>query len=298
MGWLEGDVALITGAGSGLGRALVDRFVAEGARVAAVDRAPERVASVEEAYPGTVTGIVADVTVADDNEQAVAHCLDVFGKLDTFIGNAGMFDYRAGIADTPIEALDKAFDELFAINVKACLLGTKAALPALVDSGGSVILTASMSSRHAGIGGAVYTASKHAVAGLVRQLAYELAPRVRVNGVAPGFMRTDIRGPQSLGMGEQTPAPSPTSRSWRAPPCRWRSCPDPRTTPATTSSSPREPTPQPPPASSSPPTAASTCEASARRPGRASGTGQLVRRPNSASVQKPGWGSAVYPPLA
>jgi cis-2,3-dihydrobiphenyl-2,3-diol dehydrogenase len=209
MGWLEGDVALITGAGSGLGLALVDRFVAEGARVAAVDRAPERVASVEEAHPGAVTGIVGDVTIAADNERAVARCLDVFGKLDTFIGNAGMFDYRAGIADTPIEAIDKAFDELFAINVKACLLGTKAALPALLDSGGSVILTASMSSRHAGIGGAVYTASKHAVAGLVRQLANELAPRVRVNGVAPGFMRTDIRGPESLGMGEQTPGAIP-----------------------------------------------------------------------------------------
>ena len=107
-----------------------------------------------------------------------------------------MFDYGAGVVDTDAEALDKAFDELFAVNVKGYLLGVKAAVPPLIESGGSVLLTASMSSTHAGIGGVVYTASKHAVVGLVRQLAFELAPRVRVNGVAPGFMRTDIRGPQ------------------------------------------------------------------------------------------------------
>jgi cis-2,3-dihydrobiphenyl-2,3-diol dehydrogenase len=80
-------------------------------------------------------------------------------------------------------------------------LGVKAAVPALLESGGSVLLTASMGSTHAGVGGVVYTASKHAVVGLVRQMA--------VNGVAPGFMRTDIRGPQSLGLGGQTPSSVP-----------------------------------------------------------------------------------------
>lgn len=72
-----------------------------------------------------------------------------------------------------------------------------------------MLLTASMSSTHAGVGGVVYTASKHAVVGLIRQMAFELAPRVRVNGIAPGFMRTDIRGPQSLGLGERTPLSMP-----------------------------------------------------------------------------------------
>ncbi len=139
----------------------------------------------------------------------MARGLEAFGRLDTFIGNAGMFDYGTGIVDTPIDALDRAFDELFALNVKACLLGVKAAVAPLMESSGSVLLTASMASTHAGVGGAVYTASKHAVVGLVRQMAFELAPRVRVNGVAPGFMRTDIRGPQSLGLGEQTPSAMP-----------------------------------------------------------------------------------------
>ncbi len=103
-----------------------------------------------------------------------------------------------------MEALDRGFDELFAVNVKGYLLGVKAAVKALTEASGNVVLTASLSSRNAGVGGAVYTASKHAVVGLVEQLAFELAPDVRVNGVAPGFMRTDIRGPRALGLADTT----------------------------------------------------------------------------------------------
>ena len=204
MGWLDGDVALISGAGSGLGLALVDRFVAEGARVLALDRDADRVRRVEASYPGKVAGIAGDVTVPADNEKAVARALSVFGRLDTFVGNAGLFDYGARLVDTPMEALSRGFDELFAVNVKGYLLGVKAAVDALIESGGSVVLTASVASRNAGVGGAVYTASKHAVVGLVEQLAFELAPKVRVNGVAPGFMRTDIRGPRALGLADRT----------------------------------------------------------------------------------------------
>jgi len=205
MGWLEGDVVLVTGAGSGLGRALVDRFVAEGARVVAFDRAADRVAAVEAAHPGYVVGAVGDVTSAQDNERAVSVALESFGLLDAFVGNAGLFDYGARLEDTPAEQLSAGFDELFAVNVKGYLLGVRAAAAALRDSRGCVVLTASMAAEHAGVGGAVYTASKHAVVGLVRALAYELAPAVRVNGVSPGFMRTDIRGPVALGLESTTP---------------------------------------------------------------------------------------------
>lgn len=209
MGWLDDYATLITGAGSGLGRALVDRFVAEGARVAAVDRDADRVAAVVSAHGSTVLGVVADVSQAADNERAVAETVDHFGRLDTFVGNAGIFDYGARLVDTPMDRLDSGFDELFAVNVKAYLLGAKAAVSALQASSGSVVLTASIASWHAGVGGAVYTASKHAVVGIVRQLALELAPDIRVNGVAPGFMATDIRGPRSLELDERTPADIP-----------------------------------------------------------------------------------------
>ncbi len=133
MGWLDGDVAVITGAGSGLGRALVNRFVEEGARVVAVDRAEDRVAEVEKAHGEEVAGVVADVTSAEDNERAVAEGMARFGQIDVFIGNAGIFDFGASFVDTPIDRLEKGFDELFALNVKGYLLGVKAAVNALMD---------------------------------------------------------------------------------------------------------------------------------------------------------------------
>ncbi|SOC53742.1 2,3-dihydroxy-2,3-dihydrophenylpropionate dehydrogenase [Ornithinimicrobium cerasi] len=139
----------------------------------------------------------------------MARALAEFGRLDTFVGNAGLYDYGARVADTPAPLLSHGFDELFAVNVKGCLLGVKAALDALVETSGNVVLTASLAARNAGVGGAVHTASKHAVVGLVQLLALELAPRVRVNGVSPGFMRTDIRGPRALGLEERTPASLP-----------------------------------------------------------------------------------------
>jgi NAD(P)-dependent dehydrogenase (short-subunit alcohol dehydrogenase family) len=204
VGWLEGDAALVTGGGSGLGLALVERFVNEGARVAVFDRSEERVDAVVERLGEAVVGIVGDVTTVADNERAVATAVSAFGKLDTFVGNAGIFDYFADLLGSPADALGRAFDEVFAINVKGYLLGAKAAAPALLNCDGCIILTASMASFYAGTGGIVYTASKHAVVGLVRQLAYELAPHVRVNGVAPGPMLTDVRGPRALGLDQQT----------------------------------------------------------------------------------------------
>jgi NAD(P)-dependent dehydrogenase (short-subunit alcohol dehydrogenase family) len=102
------------------------------------------------------------------------------------------------LAEFPEDELSTAFDELFAVNVKGCLFGAKAALPELSKTEGSIVFTASVAGFNSGGGGSLYTASKHAVVGLIRQLAIEFAPRVRVNGVAPGGTITDLRGLATL----------------------------------------------------------------------------------------------------
>jgi NAD(P)-dependent dehydrogenase (short-subunit alcohol dehydrogenase family) len=195
-GWLTDQAVLVTGGASGLGRAIVERFVGEGARVAVFDRSAEKLA----ALGGEVVTFAGDVTSPADNTAAVAAAVDAFGKLDVFVGNAGIWDFFRPLADTPIEDLDRGFDELFAVNVKGYLLGARAAVDALRAGGGSMIFTLSNATFFPGGGGPLYTASKHAGLGLVRQLAYELAPYVRVNGVAPGAMATDLRGPGALGL--------------------------------------------------------------------------------------------------
>jgi NAD(P)-dependent dehydrogenase (short-subunit alcohol dehydrogenase family) len=143
--------------------------------------------------------VVGDVRSPEDNERAVAEAVDAFGGLDTFVGNAGIYDNRVRLEDLPLPALDALFDELFAVDVKGYVLGARAAIPALRRSPqGSIIFTASVSSFHAGFGGTLYVAAKHAIAGLTRQLAYELAPGIRVNAVAAGFAPTNLSGPPDL----------------------------------------------------------------------------------------------------
>ena len=122
-----------------------------------------------------------------------------FGQLDIFVGNAGLYDNRRALTSFSAPELDAAFDELFGINVKGYLLGALAAWEALALSRGCILFTSSISGAHAGFGGALYVAAKHAVNGLTKQLALELAPHVRVNAIAPGYVPTGLRGLDSLG---------------------------------------------------------------------------------------------------
>jgi NAD(P)-dependent dehydrogenase (short-subunit alcohol dehydrogenase family) len=198
MGWLDGQAALVTGGGSGIGRAVVARFVAEGARVGVMDRLASRVEALRADFGDRVIAIAGDVARFADNERAVADTVRAFGRLDIFVGNAGIFDVYARLAELDGDTLARACDELFAVNVKGCLLGARAALPELQKTAGTMIFTASVAGLNSGGGGALYTASKHAVVGLVRQLAVELGPDIRVNGVAPGGTMTDLRGLATL----------------------------------------------------------------------------------------------------
>ncbi len=202
MGLLTGEVALVTGGASGLGRAIVERFVDEGARIVVFDRSEDRLHEIERQFGDAVATIVGDVRSLADNKAAVSLAVERFGKLDCAIGNAGIWDYSVTLDETPDEKIESAFDELIGVNVKGYILLAKASLPALVRSGGSLVYTVSNAGFDPAGGGVLYTASKHAVVGLIRQLAFEFAPTVRVNGVAPGPIDTDLRGPAALGLSE------------------------------------------------------------------------------------------------
>jgi NAD(P)-dependent dehydrogenase (short-subunit alcohol dehydrogenase family) len=200
MGWLDGDVALVTGGGSGIGRAVVKRFLNEGARgVGVLVRSKEHIESLHEEFGDGVAVVHGDVRSAADNDAAVSATLERFGKLDTLVGNAGVWDYFAKLEKLSGQQLSESFDEIFGINVKGYVLAARAAAKALRASRGSMIFTLSNSAFYAGGGGPLYVASKHAGVGLVKQLAYEFAPEVRVNGVAPGGTATPLRGLASLG---------------------------------------------------------------------------------------------------
>jgi NAD(P)-dependent dehydrogenase (short-subunit alcohol dehydrogenase family) len=200
--WLEGRVALVTGGASGIGRAVVARFVREGARVGILDISPEAF-QPDQAELDAVHVVGGDVRFLADNVRAVEETVERFGKLDVFVGNTGIGDAFVELKDLAPDVIEQAFDEMFAVNVKGYLLGAKAVLPELVATGGCMIFTLSNSSFLADGGGPLYIASKHACLGLVRQLAHELAPRIRVNAVAPGGTVTDFRLLASFGLDEQ-----------------------------------------------------------------------------------------------
>ncbi len=203
MGWLDGQVALITGGGSGIGRAVVDRYIEEGARVAVVDVVQERLDELKALYGDKVHGIKADVTTLDGNQRSVKETVAAFGRIDVFLANAGLGDAFRELVDIPPEDVSKVYKEIFDLNVMAVIIGCRVVLAELLKTNGSIIVTLSNSSFYPDGGGVMYIASKHAALGIVRQLAHEFAPHVRVNGVSPGATKTDIRMPASFGLDEK-----------------------------------------------------------------------------------------------
>ncbi|PXY25195.1 3-(cis-5,6-dihydroxycyclohexa-1,3-dien-1-yl)propanoate dehydrogenase [Prauserella coralliicola] len=203
-GWLEDRRALVVGAGSGIGRAVVDAFRHEGARVAVLERDGAKCEALATEIPDLPV-VAGDATTRAANEEAVARTVAEFGGLDVLVNCVGVFDFYRGLGELDAPAIDDAFAEMFSVNVKSQLHSVKAALPALRAGGGSVVLTESTSAYYPGRGGVLYVSSKFAVRGLVTALAHELAPEIRVNGVAPGgTLGTDLRGLDSLGLGERS----------------------------------------------------------------------------------------------
>lgn len=189
----SGPVAVVTGGGSGIGRQVAIRLVADGVRVVVADRngdGAEAVAGEIVASGGRAVPVRADVTSAEDTLAMVAAAEDAFGRLDILSCNAGV----AGTPTPFTELTEDEFDRTFAVNVKGVWLSVTAAAPALRRAGGgSVVIVGSVMGERARPGFAAYASSKAAVNHLARTLALELAPdRIRVNALAPVATNTPM----------------------------------------------------------------------------------------------------------
>jgi 3-oxoacyl-[acyl-carrier protein] reductase len=186
---LAGRVALVTGAGGGIGRATVERLAAEGAAVVCGDlKGYDTVASAVREVGGRCLGVALDVTNAASARAAVDTAVAEFGGLHILVNNAGI-DQRG-----QLEELSEAdWDRLLAVNLKGPFLCAQAAIRQLAP-GGAIVNIASLAGRSSSpLQGCHYSASKAGLLGLTRHLARELGPRhVRVNAVCPGPILTDM----------------------------------------------------------------------------------------------------------
>ena len=191
---LASRVALITGAGSGIGRAAATMFAAEGASVSVLDRsetAANETVELIRADGGTAVAVIADVTVAADVEAAVARAVSDFGHLDILFNNAGV-DSFGSIAD----ATEDDWDRVFAVNVKGTFLMSKAVIPHLASSAGVIINQGSVAALVGIPNLAAYCAAKGAVVSLTRSMAVDLAAMgIRVNVICPGTVYTPLIEP-------------------------------------------------------------------------------------------------------
>jgi NAD(P)-dependent dehydrogenase (short-subunit alcohol dehydrogenase family) len=189
MGLLDGHRAIITGGGSGIGRATALRLTQEGARVAVVDRDGDRAEAVAREIDGRA--YAADVTDYDAFAAAVDDAAAQLGGLSILFNNAGW----STLANIHEWSLDE-WHQIVAVNLTGVFHGFKAAVPHLLANGdGRVVSTSSISGTRPAAGEAPYSAAKAAVAALTANAALEYAPTVRVNAVAPGMIRTALTGP-------------------------------------------------------------------------------------------------------
>ncbi|MEI9885257.1 MAG: SDR family NAD(P)-dependent oxidoreductase [Rhizomicrobium sp.] len=209
-GRLDGKVAVITGAASGIGRATVDLFVAEGARVIAADIQDDKGARIEEDHKGMVHYVRCDVASEKDIETAVTAAKKHFGRLDVLFNNAG----TGGANDAADGVTAEGFDAVMHLHVRAALFGMKYAVPLMrAQGGGAIVSTASVAGIRTGYGPVLYSIAKAAIVHMTHVCAAQLGPEnIRVNCICPGLIATNIFA-SALGMPSQlaetgsTPSP-------------------------------------------------------------------------------------------
>lgn len=198
---LEGKVAIVTGATSGMGRATAVLFAKEGAKVVVTGRNEERAQAVVDEIKGNggeAIYVIVDASNVEDCKKIFDATIEAFGTVDILVNNAGMLS-MSPLLEVSIEEWNK----VFAVNVTSALYLTQLCAPVMKEKGKGVIVNvASVASYAAHHGFAAYISSKHAMAGLSKSMAWELGPEIRVNAIAPGAIHTamvdSIGGPSVL----------------------------------------------------------------------------------------------------
>ncbi|MBV9467270.1 MAG: glucose 1-dehydrogenase [Solirubrobacterales bacterium] len=188
---ITGKVAIVTGAGSGIGAASARRLSELGARVVVVDWRGESAEAVAAELPGEAIAVHADVSVEQDVEHYMQAARDRFGAIELLLLNAGI----AGQFEPFPQVRTEQFDRVIAVNLRSVFLGLRAALREFEQrgSGGAIVATASLAGLHGGETLVPYTAAKHGVIGLVKNAsAYGARLGVRVNAIAPGIFETGL----------------------------------------------------------------------------------------------------------
>ena len=190
---LEGKVAIVTGASRGIGKAIAEQFIAQGAKVAFTYRSSAEAAAALEkelsAGGGTVKGFQSDAASMTDAERLVGEVVEAFGTVDIVINNAGITD------DTLLMRMtEEQWDRVISVNLKSCFNLTKAVMRTMLKArSGSIVNISSVVGVQGNAGQANYAASKAGILGFTKSVALELGSRnIRCNAIAPGFIETEM----------------------------------------------------------------------------------------------------------
>lgn len=190
---LKDKVAVITGAASGMGRAIAIRYAQEGAKVVVADINPEGAqdtVSAIQAAGGVAVAVLCNVAKEEDIQNMINTAVSEYGTLDILVNNAGIMDNM----EPPADISDEQWDKIFAVNTTSVMRATRKAVPIFLAKGSGVIINvSSIGGLYGKVAGSTYTASKHAVIGFTRSTAFMYAAQgIRCNAIAPGAVATNI----------------------------------------------------------------------------------------------------------